>query len=340
MTPKQFAGLAAAAALSLLAAILVYGSRTDWASDAAGTGLLFPGLKADAEKVSRISVTQGDKTVAIEKAGDHWLIKSRDGYPASDEKVRALLIALSDATVIDAKTKNPERYSVLEVEEPDGKNASSRLIELEDASGKSLAKVIAGKVKPSPTGNRQASGGTYVRRPGDPQSWLASTGIAGGTGLKDWANPRVFETATEKVKTLTVEIPGEAAYDIKRAADGTHELDAVPPGKKIKYVNMIDNIIEAASFLDLENVRKATGATGGDAGTVKFETDDGLKIALKVRREKDGAWATIEAAGEGNAKKAADDIALKAKGWEFEILPSKADTMLKRRDDLLEDAAS
>lgn len=340
MTPKQFAGLAAAAALSLLAAILVYGSRTHWASDAGGAGLLFPGLKAEAAKISRISVTQGEKRVELEKTGDHWLVKSRDGYPGSDEKVRALLIALADATLIEAKTQNPDRFSVLEVEEPAGKNASSRLIKLEDESGRSLAEVIAGKVKPSPTGNRQASGGTYVRRPGDSQSWLASTDITGGTGLKDWANARVFETATEKVKTLTVEIPGEAAYDIKRAADGTHELDAIPAGKKIKYVNMIDNIIEAASFLDFESVRKATGATGGDAGTVKFETEDGLKIALRVRREKDGAWVTIEATGEGNAKKAAEEIALKVKGWEFEILPSKADTMLKRRDELLEDAAS
>jgi hypothetical protein len=103
---------------------------------------------------------------------------------------------------------------------------------------------------------------------------------------------------------------------------------------------MIDNIIEAASFLDFESVRKQAGKEGGEAGKVSFETDNGLKVTMTIRREKDGAWATLEASGEGDAKKAADEIAARAKDWEFEIIPSKADTMLKKQSDLLEDAAS
>jgi hypothetical protein len=133
-------------------------------------------------------------------------------------------------------------------------------------------------------------------------------------------------------------VQGDTPYEIKRGTDGGHALQDIPAGKKIKYVNLVDTMIEAASFLDLENVRKATNAAGGEAGTVTLETDSGLKITMKIRRDKDATWATLTATGEGEAKKAAADIAARTDGWEFEILPSKATTLLKRRDDLLEDA--
>lgn len=334
MTPKQFAALAATAAVSLVAAILVYSARTNWTTDATGGGQLMPGLAADAAKVDRIVVSRGGDTLTLKKAGDGWLVESQDGYPASTEKVRALVAALAQASLAEPKTRVLERYALLQVDDPASATSNARLFKVEDASGNVLGEVIAGKDRTTGTP------GTYVRRPGEELSWLASTRIAGGTGLKDWAAVRVFETTTDKVSLVTVEVAGEAPYEVKRVDGGSHELAAVPDGKKIKYVNMVDNIVEAASFLDFERVRKATGATGGEAGKVVLAVDGGLTVTLKVRRDKDATWATLEAKGDGDAKKTADEIAARTAGWEFEILPSKADTMLKKQADLLEDAAS
>jgi hypothetical protein len=340
MTPKQFAVLAATAAVSLLAAIVVYGARGTWTAETANAGRLFPSLKVDAGKIARVEIIQGDKTLTVEKSGDQWLLKSRDGYPAAADKVRALLVALIEADLLEPKTQRPDRFAVLEVDDPTAKTSNARLFKLEDASGAPLAEIIAGKRRLGQEGNPAAGEGTYVRRPGENQSWLASTTITGGASLRDWAAARVFETEGAKVSRVTVEVQGEQPYEIKRTADGGHELEAIPAGKKIKYVNMIDNIVEAAAFLDLESVRKAVETPGGEAGSVSFQTDDGLKIVFKIRREKEGAWATIQATGEGAAKKIADEIEARAKGWEFAIMPSKVETMLKKRDDLLEDAPS
>lgn len=335
MTPKQFAALATVAALSLIAAVAVYSVRKPWTGETLGTGKLFPSLASNAGNVERIAIEQGGQSLTIEKSGDQWQLKNQDGYPASTEKIHALLLALTDAELLEPKTRVSGRYALLEVDDPAQKSSNARLIKLEDRSGNILAEIVAGKQRPGAGSTGQSKGGTYVRRPSDEQSWLASTSIVGGAALKDWTSQRVFETQTEKIKELTVEIQGEAPYKVKRNAGGSHELDAIPDGKKVKYVNMVDNIIEAASFLDFEHVRKAS--TGGQAGTVSFETDGGLKIALKVRRDKDGAWIAIDPSGEGDAKKAVDDIRARAGGWEFEVLPSKVDTMLKKKADLLED---
>jgi len=336
MKPQYFVGLALAAVLSLAAAIAVYTTSAPWTVDAKGGGLLFPALKADAEKIHRIEIAQGATTLVLERAGDQWRLQNRDGYPATPEKIRTLIASLTEATLAEPKTRNPQRYGLLELEDPKGQNASSRLVRLLDDKGGVLAEAIVGKKR---LGGGLGKAGTYVRKPGDEQTWLATADISGGTELRDWTKARIFETATDKITKLKIELPGEAAYEIVRDAEGQHKLAEIPAGKKIKFVNVVDNIVEATAFMEFEDVRKAHDS-GGEVSTASLETETGLKVVFKFRREKDATWLAISATGGGAAKKAGDDLSQRTSGWEFKLLPSKADATLKRRDDLLEDSSS
>lgn len=335
MTPRQFAVLAAAAAVSLVAAVAVYTMSAPWTSGSTNAGKLVPGLEADLANATRIVINQGGTEAVIARSDDGWKIESNDGYSASPEKIRAFLNAIASAELIEEKTALKDRYFKLEVDDP-AKDNAARLVRLEDKDGNELAELIVGKTRFGQTGI--AAEGTYVRRPGNEQSWLADKRIVGGTALRDWAAPRVFEVKTETIAEATVEIPGDKPYTIKRDAEGkSHELETIPEGKKIRYINVVDNMIEAASFLDLENVRKAADAKGGEAGTVTLALDSGLKLAMSVRREKEGAWVKLDATGDGDAKEAADDIMSRAEGWEFQVQPVKVSTMLKKLDELIED---
>ena len=72
-------------------------------------------------------------------------------------------------------------------------------------------------------------------------------------------------------------------------------------------------------------------------GTAKIEGDGGLAVTLKLRKEGEDHWATLQASGnDGEAKKTADEIVAKAEGWEFKIPAAKAQSILKRRADLFE----
>lgn len=338
MTPRQFAVLAAAATLSLVAAVAAYTMSAPWTTVSTSAAKVAPGLESEVPNVTRVVIEQGGTEANIVQSGDTWLIESNDGYPASPEKVLTFVNAIATAELIEEKTAIEDRYGKLDVEKP-GKGNAARMVRLEDKDGDVLTKLIVGKTRFGQTG--VSAEGTYVRRPGDKQSWLANKRIVGGTALRDWAAPRVFELKTETVASAVVEIPGDKRYEITRADDGkTHELKTIPEGKKVRYINVVDNIIEAASFLDLENVRKSTDAKGGEAGTITLELDSGLKLAMSIRREKDGAWIKLDATGEGDAKAAADDIMSRAKGWEFQVQPVKVSTMLKKLDELIEDEAT
>jgi hypothetical protein len=71
-----------------------------------------------------------------------------------------------------------------------------------------------------------------------------------------------------------------------------------------------------------------------------LETETGLKLTYKLRHEGDDVWwLTISASGEGDGKKAAEELAQRTQGWEFKVVRAKGEAM-KRRDDLLEDSSS
>jgi hypothetical protein len=58
---------------------------------------------------------------------------------------------------------------------------------------------------------------------------------------------------------------------------------------------------------------------------------------MKIRKQGEDYWLTLEAAGgEGDTKKAAEEIAKRGQGWEFKIPSHKAQSILKRRADLVE----
>ncbi len=342
MTPKNFATLAFAAAVMLLAAGLLYSSTQPWAAAKAG-GPLFAGLKREAGAIERIAVSQGDSRITIEKSGERWLVKEKNGFPASFEKVRVLVLALSEANLAEAKTRREASFNILELEDPKDKQANSHLVQLYKADGTLIAETIVGKSRPNAFG--AGKNGTYVRRPGDVQTWLIDQEVIAGTKLTDWTRERLFETKPESIKAVTIETEGDASYDILRDNDGrTFKLARLPEGKKLAFANSADDIVDTLSSFNLAEARKVDGPEAASAsasgfGIARLETDDGLKLYLKVRKDAAGHWMTLTASGYGNGMKAAGDLMALAAGWEFKIPAAQAERIFKKQADILEDKA-
>jgi hypothetical protein len=210
-----------------------------------------------------------------------------------------------------------------------------------DDKGNAIAEVVVGKKRSDAFGSSR--GGTYVRRPGDAQSWLANADINAPIGARDWVQPSIIDIPSAKIASVDVAVVGEEPLKIVRdAADASkHTLAAMPNGKKLKDNYAIDGIVRAAGSLELEDVRKAASAqsqdAGQDFGTVLLEADGGLKVTLRLRKEGDDYWLSAEASGaDGEAKKTAEDIMRRAQGWQFKVSTSKAQSLLKRRADLFE----
>lgn len=341
MKPHSFAALAVITLFAVAISLTTYASQNRWSQTKVSGAALFPGLGGEAGRIAKIEIKQGGKTIVLARDKDAWTLADRGGYPVKPEAVRALLVKLAAAELVESKTSNKDRYSLLELEDPAGKDAKSRQLRLLDDKGGVIAETVIGKKRYDAFGGSKS--GTYVRKPGDAQTWLSNADLDVPVNVKDWVVANVLDLPPTKTSKLTVEIPGEEPLVLARDAnDATkYALVGLPEGKKLKEGAGIDAIVRAAGNIDLEDVRKATppaaGAPAGDMSTAKIEADGGLGVTLKLRKEGEDTWASIEAMGaDGDAKKTADDITKRTQGWEYKIPAYKAQSILKRRADLFE----
>jgi len=357
MTPRNFVYLAIAAALSVLFAVVSFASNNQWSTGRAAGAKLFPALVNEASQIANIEIRQGDNAVALERAGGSWGLKNRGNYPADPSKVRMLLVGLAEADLIESKTRRPDRYAALELEDPADKSAKSRLVRLLGAKGNVIGEVVIGKKRQDLLGTGKS--GTYVRKPGDPQTWLANAELDASAVAKDWLKTSVFTTDAAKISRVTIEIPGEQPLRIERqvapAKDAKDTKQSIadpaaaklqfagfpPADKKLKDAGAAESIARALASIDMDDVRKLDAPpAGASINTIKIEVADGPTTTLRLRKDGDAHWLSIAATGEGEAKKTADEISQRTQGWEFKIPASKADSILKKRADLLDAAGS
>lgn len=337
MKPKTFVMTALAAVASSIAAVAVYTTHNQWDQGRIAGEKLVPALASGDAEVRSLAVSHEGETLTLEGSPDgQWTLKERDGYPADPDKVRALLVKLAQAELIEAKTRMPDRHALLELEDPSAEGAKSRALKIMDGSGNAIADLVVGKRHWEAFGTGKS--GTYVRKAADAQTWLASAEINLPAQVRSWIEPKILDTESGKIQWLTLHIPGEEILRIERGSGDEAKVAFVglPEDAKLKDASAADGILRAAAIIDADDVRKLEGPPSGDVSTVSFATKDGLEITLWVRKDGDDHWLSIAATGDSDAKEAAEKIRSQTKGWEYKISGSKAGSLLKRRADLIE----
>ena len=336
--PHQFTALAAATAVSVLAAAVLHTVGNRWSPGRVEGQPLVAGLERQEKAIAAVEVIQGDKRITLERADAQWRIKERAGYPANPERVRTLLNALAQSQLAEPKTAAKDKYKALELEDPTAKDAKSRQVRVLDAKGKALVDVVLGKSRFDAFG--AGKGGTYVRRAGEAQTWLATGEPKAGLELKDWAAATVFDIDQGKIAKITLEHPGEAALVVEKGdgKDAKFKLDKMPEGKKLKQGVTIDQIGQGFASIEMEDVRKLEATPTGDKVSVlRLEADGGMTVTFRLRKDGEAHWLSLTAQGaDGDAKKAADELNKRASGWEFRVPQWKVDQIGKRAADLFE----
>ena len=359
MTPRNFVYLAIAAALSVLVRRrqLCLQQPVEHGQGGRRQAVSHAGERRQPDRRHR-GAPGRQHGRALERTGGSWGLKNRGNYPADPAKVRTLLVGLAEADLVESKTRRPDRYAALELEDPADKGAKSRIVRLLGAKGNVIGEVVIGKKRLDVLGTGKS--GTYVRKPGDPQTWLANAELDASAAAKDWLKTSVFTADAAKISRVTIEIPGEQPLRIERPAApakdeqghqavrssrsrrrGKLQFAGFPPAdKKLKDASAAESIARALASIDMEDVRKLDAPpAGAGVSTVKIETADGPTTTLRLRKDGDAHWLSLAATGEGEAKKAADEINQRTQGWEFKIPASKADSILKKRADLARSAA-
>jgi Domain of unknown function (DUF4340) len=296
MGPKLFAGLALLTLLTTAAAIVVAlrqptATPVDYLDEPA-----FPELRADPDAVTKVTIETPDGAFSlVRQSADRWVAPERFDYLVAGDEVRDLIVGLADMRLVEPKTSRPERYERLELRDLDAEGSKSRLVRLESADGEVLAEALIGKQRARLTG--QQSSGTYIRRPGEAQTWLASGSAQPELKVEEWLDDEVVALSGDSLRRVEVTPAQDEGYTIVRDAKGGDlRLEGLAQNEQIKPDADLGRLANALSSVTMEDVRPRDEVDWPDAHpTARFVTFDGLQVTVRLAKIGEEHFAAFDA---------------------------------------------
>jgi hypothetical protein len=257
MSRQRLMVLMVAAALAISGALYLSTQR-DLRRDVHGAALL-PALGNELNSVTALSVRRGGATpgVTVHERDGRWTVADRGDYPADVSKVRKLLLALSDAKIIEEKTSNPANFPIIGVEDPSLPGATGAEISVAARDGKHA--VIIGK----PVGE-----GNFARHAGENKSYIVEPGIASEAEPRYWIDSRLIDIAAAAIQSIEVKPASGPAYVVHRVvagAVGASLANSSAPKSSPANTSLANS--SAAKSSAVSAGAASAGAAGTDSGS-------------------------------------------------------------------------
>ncbi len=296
MRPKAFIGLTMVTALVTVAAVAAMTTR-HWGSPTTTKVRPFPGLLDKVNEVSEITIRQHDGAFTLRRGGDGWGLVEKHDYPVRGDQVRKTVIGIGELRLMEPKTRKPERYARLGVEEIDAEDAESKLVALKDADGETLAELIVGRPY---AGVGQE--GVYVRLPDDDQAWLTGAELEIPGTEVGWLEQRIIHVSPKRIARLaTIQPDGEKLVIYKDSPDDDHFLfKDLPEGTVLKGETVADGTVSVLFTIDLADVKPESEIDfdGRDVTSAEVKTFDGLVVEVETTMVDGAVWARFKASSE------------------------------------------
>jgi hypothetical protein len=275
MSPKKLAILVAVAVIALIAAWYINSSNAPQTDATAQAQPVLPELHEHVNDVNSITLTgAGGKVLATLKRGtDGWSIAEKSNYPADLAKVREFLIKLDRATLTEAKTSNPKLYGELGVDDVKDAKATGVLVAL-GGLAKPLSIIIGNY-------NGAGGGGTFVRREGEAQSWLAGGNLTVAKDIKDWEQRTLADIPSTRLRAVTLTNPDGKTLKVLKDAQGdaNFKVADLPKGREVASEFVANELGSVLSGLNADDVFPARDMAPPDkAWKDEYAAFDGLTV--------------------------------------------------------------
>ena len=340
MKQKTVLALAGAAAMaSILAAATIIAQPRVQTS--AGNGEpVFPGLIDKLQQdLKSVVIQHAGGTISLDRDGNVFRYRERANYPADSQKVVDLVVDIARLTRLESKTSLAERHARLDLQDPIEKGSNAKQVTLIDSSGKEMATLVVGKRKYTLGGKE---GGTYIRLPGESQTWLAMGEVNPGVSPRDWIDKNVVDVPEAAVRRVTVSTP-----------KGERVIAARGEGEKFVIENLPKNVTLVSDFIAEEYGRILAGLQAEDvalAQQVSFardkvyaasvETIEGSIVTVEMTESGDQSWIRISAkpaanlGAESSAAQAMAAINSRGEGRIFQVPAYKVAIFKRTLSDL------
>ncbi|NCY03743.1 MAG: DUF4340 domain-containing protein, partial [Planctomycetia bacterium] len=215
--------------------------------------VLFPDL-SDASKAASLEIVSYDDELStlhpfkVLQSGGVWVLPAHQNYPAdAKEQLAAAATSLVDLKMLDVVSRSPGDHETYGVIEPDpekikpGMTGVGELVEIRDAAGNKLARLIVGKEDKRRVGG-DASGRTlrFVRKAGqDPVYRVEVDTSKFTTRFGDWIEKDLLKLSPWDVRRLGIEdyalVAVETNGRIGVQVDRKHRIDMAYDDRESKW---------------------------------------------------------------------------------------------------------
>ncbi len=315
----------------------------------AETGPVFPTLKDWLAGATKLTVTAADgKSVTLTRtapaqpaAGETvplggWGLAEKGNYPVQESLLRPVLSGLLALHTTEPKTEKKALYDRIDVDDPAAsKDSKAKLLELDNASGASILKLIVGRRK----FDALAGGGDaiYIRKPEEERAWLAQPAFDLPTDAMGWIDHKILDVDSDKIKSITLTSGSDKPLVLERAKpEDKLAIRDLAKDATTRSETPGSDVAAGFRYLDMLDVRPAAQVTGTPSGTVEIVTFDGLDLTVSLFNQPEGGpWLEIAAKGEGDEAKPAEEITNRTKGWAYKVPPSREKLLETKLADLL-----
>jgi len=242
---------------------------------------LFPELANRINDVTRIEIKSSeDPDVILQKMqGGQWALQSADNYPAQFDKVKDVVVSLSQLKILATKTDNPKLYPELGVEGPEGKNTSSLLLTLSDQSGTTLASLIVGKPRKNNTGSNRPN--LYVRKADAKNALLVEGYLRLKSNNNAWYERNVIHIPASRIQGVDIVKSNGVHLLIRKHAKGDTDFKVIE-GNTASPSVLLNKLGTFFEDMHIEGVHAADNFKFPDNATITtFTTFNGLVITVK-----------------------------------------------------------
>ena len=282
--------LAVVAVVALLIALWVGNSRVP-KHEVAGVADAVPGLSDQVNDIAQIRIVgAGNKPIAtLIKGEDGWLVAEKK-YPADVSKVRELLLKLAAAKLVEPKTSVPASYAKLGVEDIAAPGAKG--VQLEFDGLKEPVRLVVGNY------NGRAGDGTFVRRAGDAQSWLAKGNLVVDKEAANWLQRDLLDLSSTRIARVEITHAGKTLRAFKtESAAPNYQVADVPKGRELSSEFVANGLASVLSGLRFDDVVEAGTVEPGEAKVydVRYTTFEGVVVGAKAWSRDGKDFATFSA---------------------------------------------
>ncbi len=342
--------LAGATAVAVLFAVIAQWQRGSSGDPQFTQVRMFPALASRVDDVAAIQIeTKSASFNVVRRADGHWILPDKASYGADFNTVRKTILGLADLDLTEARTSRTDWLEKLGLALPKT-GGSGTLLTLKDRKGEVLASMVSGiAVEGGSAGGRQA---IYVRRPSEPQSFVARGNLTLDTDQAHWLDRAFIDFARDRVKTVAVKPLQGPSYTVTRAAPSTVNFSVVerlPPGRTLRSEgepNGVGNALMGMSFTDVVPISRIDFSHPARAS---FQTFDGLALNVTIVEKENDFWIALDAivselpvVPAGDSSKLKPDIGKEvkelnamARGWAYRIPRFKGTLISSPLDALL-----